>query len=106
MTTNCVEWKFIAPRAPWMGGFYERLIGVTKSCLKKALFKKRVSREELVTVLREVQTRINNRPLTYLSEEGPIEPFTPNRSLYGRTVNPYQPLVMSDPSDPEYLGHE
>ena len=31
------KWKFIAPKSPWQGGFYERLIGLTKSCLKKAL---------------------------------------------------------------------
>ncbi|XP_076066113.1 uncharacterized protein LOC143039757 [Oratosquilla oratoria] len=93
MTENSIKWKFIAPRAPWMRGFYERMISLTKSCLKRVLYKKRVTREELETILREVQTRSNNRPLTYLNEEEPVESLTPNHLLYGRTINPYPPLV-------------
>lgn len=34
-----VEWKFIPKRAPWYGGFCERLIGLTKSAIKKTLGK-------------------------------------------------------------------
>ncbi len=29
-----VRWKFITERAPWMGGFYERLVGTVKRALK------------------------------------------------------------------------
>lgn len=29
------EWKFIPPMAPWSGGFYERVVGTVKSCLRK-----------------------------------------------------------------------
>ncbi|KAK3871589.1 hypothetical protein Pcinc_023276 [Petrolisthes cinctipes] len=28
-------WKFIAPKSPWQGGFYERMVGVVKRCLRK-----------------------------------------------------------------------
>ena len=38
--TNGIVWKFIAPRAPWKGGSYERLIKTVKYCLRKVLFKK------------------------------------------------------------------
>ena len=31
---NHLVWKFIHPRSPWEGGFYERMIGVVKKCLK------------------------------------------------------------------------
>ncbi|XP_052212429.1 uncharacterized protein LOC127831486 [Dreissena polymorpha] len=30
-----ITWKFIPTRAPWYGGWWERLIGVTKSAVKK-----------------------------------------------------------------------
>ncbi|XP_076044802.1 uncharacterized protein LOC143027402 [Oratosquilla oratoria] len=105
MTGNSITCKFIGPRAPWMGGFYERMISLTKSCLKKVLYKKKVTREELEIILREVQTRLNNRPLTYLNKEGPVESLTPNHLLYGRTINPYPLVVTLDTSDPDFLGH-
>ena len=37
LANNGIRWKFIAERAPWWGGFYERLIGMTKRCLKKTI---------------------------------------------------------------------
>ena len=32
-------WKFIPGRAPWYGGWWERLIGLTKTCIKRSLEK-------------------------------------------------------------------
>ena len=32
-----VSWKFIHKRAPWCGGFWERLVGLTKQALKEVL---------------------------------------------------------------------
>ena len=29
------EWKFIPNRAPWFGGWWERLIGLMKNAIKK-----------------------------------------------------------------------
>ena len=103
MKCNSIEWNFISPRSAWMGGLYERMIGLVKSCLKKVLFRKRVNRDELETVLREIQCRINNRPLTYLDEEGPLVPLTPSHLLTGRTVNTLPPLVIETSSDPSIL---
>ena len=105
MKEHNIRWKFIAPRAPWQGGFYERMMGLVKSCLKKVLFRKRIGRDELETVLREIQCRINNRPLTYLDEEGPIMPLTPSHLLTGRIINTLPSLVIEDSSDPDYRGH-
>jgi hypothetical protein len=34
-----IKWRFITERAPWMGGFYERLVGLTKRSLRKAIGK-------------------------------------------------------------------
>ena len=58
MKEHNIRWKFIAPRAPWQGGFYERMMGLVKSCLKKVLFRKRIGRDELETVLREIQSTV------------------------------------------------
>ena len=42
-----VQWKFIPKRAPWFGGFYERLVGITKSALKKSQGRSLVTLDEL-----------------------------------------------------------
>ena len=87
-----IAWRFITPRAPWVGGFYERMIGVLKGTMAKALYKKRVTFEELRTLLCEFTCLINNRPLTFVSEERDCEPLTPAKLLYGRNLCLAPPL--------------
>ena len=103
---NRIVWKFIAPRAPWQGGFYERLIQTVKNCLRKVLLKKRINLDQLKTVLVEIQSRINNRPLSYIDDSRDIlEPLTPSHLLYGRRINTFPHVITSDPSDPSYEDH-
>ena len=64
-----IQWKFITPRAPWMGGFYERLVGSVKRTLKKVLGRTLVSLTQLQTLLKEIQAILNTRPLTYVGSE-------------------------------------
>ncbi|XP_055924549.1 uncharacterized protein LOC129956644 [Argiope bruennichi] len=64
-----ILWKFNPPSAPWWGGFWERLIGMLKSILRKILGKASLQFEELYTVLCDAEGIINSRPLTYLSED-------------------------------------
>mgnify|MGYP001792534837 CR=1 FL=1 len=52
-----------------MGGFYERLIGVTKRALKKSIGRISLARSQLETVLVEIEAIINTRPLLYVSED-------------------------------------
>ena len=44
------KWTFIPKRSPWYGGFWERLIGVTKNCLKKTLGQTNVTLDTFITV--------------------------------------------------------
>jgi hypothetical protein len=46
-----ISWKFIAPMAAWWGGWWERMIGTTKRCLRKVLGRFQVSEEGLNTIL-------------------------------------------------------
>ena len=64
-----IKWNFILEEAPWWGGFYEWLIGIVKSSLKKVLQKSLLTYEELYTVITEIESVMNSRPLTYLSKE-------------------------------------
>ena len=97
------EWKFIPKRAPWFGGWWERLIGITKSTIKKVLGRALVSYETLHTIVTEIEDVKNDRPLTYVtSDASDQEPLTPAHLLYGRRITslPHQedvpvPLVTT-----------
>ena len=54
LANHNITWKFITERAPWWGGFYERLVGLVKRCLKKTIGKAYLNMIELKTILTEV----------------------------------------------------
>ena len=74
------------PRAPWWGGFFERMVRCTKGCLKKTLGSARLTYEELLTVLTEIEGVLNSRPLTYVYGDDIEEPLTPSHLMIGRRL--------------------
>ena len=64
-----IKWSFILEKSPWWGGFYEGLITIVKSSLKKVVGKALLNYNEMVTVVTEIEGCLNSRPLTYLNEE-------------------------------------
>ena len=82
-----ISWKYILEKSPWWGGFYERIIGIIKNCLKKVIWKSCLRYYEVETVLVEIEHTLNSRPLTYISEENYAESITPLHLLYGRDIN-------------------
>ncbi|XP_068229550.1 uncharacterized protein [Palaemon carinicauda] len=114
-----IQWKFITPRAPWFGRFYERLIGVVKGSLSKALYHKRVTFDELHTVLCEIKSIANNRPLTYISDSCKITRLIFGRDnivrsvevsvhgkLYERSISKIAPLEIRNPVLTEELNND
>ena len=97
--TNIV-WKFLTPRSPWSGGFFERMISTVKTCLHKCLYRRRVSSSELRSLLCEIQTIVNSRPLTYLSEDIRDDYLSPSHLIYGRSVTLLPPLNSFGPDVP------
>ena len=85
LSQHGIVWKFNVPRAPWWGGFFERMVRSVKRCLKKTLGNARVTFEEFQTVLVEVEGTLNSRPLTYVYEELE-EPITPSSLCIGRRL--------------------
>lgn len=73
-----IRWKFNPPSAPWWGGFWERLIGILKGLLRKNLGRSSLTYEELQTLVCECEAVMNNRPLTYVSEEPDLRTLTPS----------------------------
>ena len=100
-----VQWQFIPKRAPWFGGFWERLIGLTKTALKKVLGRASVNLVMLQTLVVEIEAILNDRPLTYVSSDvKDQQPLTPSHLLYGRRITalPNESLDEDELIDPNF----
>ncbi|XP_061719997.1 uncharacterized protein LOC133527124 [Cydia pomonella] len=62
-----INWRFIPPAAPFMGGAWERLVRSVKEALKVTLREQAPSDEVLSTLLAEAEALVNTRPLTHVS---------------------------------------
>ena len=76
-----IEWKFNLSLSPWQGGLFERLVRSTKILLRKKLGNLKLNYEQLQTVLLEIETILNNRPLTYYYADENEQYLTPNHML-------------------------
>ena len=81
-----VEWKFIPPRSPHVGGMWERLIGMMKTLLKKSLGRSMVSLDEFSTILIEIEGRMNDRPLIYVDAES-LDIISPSSLMFGHRLD-------------------
>ena len=96
-TIQDVKWNFNVPKAPWWGGVFERLVRSVKQCLKKMLGLARLTYDELLTALVEVEMVLNSRPLTVVSAEDLEEPLTPSHLIVG-----YRLREAPDPQCPDH----
>ena len=53
---------------------------------EEILRKSNLTYDQMLTILKEVQNTLNNRPLTYVYYDDQVEPLTPNKLLYGRNI--------------------
>ena len=98
------EWKFIAPRAPWWGGMWERMVGTMKSALKKWVGNRCLTQRELETCLHEIEACLNSRPLSFVGsdlEDGAA--LTPAHFLLGRAISAKPFLSPDDMCDADHL---
>ena len=87
------EWHFNPPTASHFGGAWERLIRSVRRILRGVLRQQTITDEVLTTVLAEVESILNSRPLTeFSSDPKDKEPLTPNHLL----------LMKGGPSTPVY----
>ena len=98
-TISDIKWTFNVPKAPWWGGVFERLVRSVKRCLKKMLGLARLTYDELLTALVEVELVLNSRPLTVVSTEDLEEPLTPSHLIVGHRLRDAPDLQFSDPEE-------
>ena len=88
LQSSRIEWRFNLELSPWQGGHFERLIGCVKRCLRKVIGIARLSYDELSTVLTEIESILNSRPLTYCYSELGEEVLSPSHLIHGRRLTP------------------
>ncbi|XP_074648983.1 uncharacterized protein LOC141904304 [Tubulanus polymorphus] len=92
-----IEWRFNSAKAPWQGGFFERIVRSVKTPLKKILGRSRLKIWELYTVLTDIEAQLNSRPLTEvfsnMNDEQTLTPGMLTIGLSPQTV-PDLPAAM------------
>ena len=82
-----VKWTFLPPAAPHMAGIWERLVQITKKHLKAVVGDRLLNEFALRTLLAEIESIMNNRPITPVSDDPTdLEALTPNHFLLQRKV--------------------
>ncbi|XP_065665416.1 uncharacterized protein LOC136086850 [Hydra vulgaris] len=90
-----ILWHFNVAAAPWWGGFFERMVRSVKRVLRKILKTARLSYEEVLTILAEIEVVTNNRPLTFSYEEPEDEPLSPNHLVFGKRISSETLLIKN-----------
>ena len=91
-----IQWRHQTPLSPWMGGHFERLVRTIKTSLSAAIARKLYNQEEFTSIVKEVESIVNMRPLIYQSNDTRDQPLTPSQLLWGRDISIMPPLLQSD----------
>ena len=99
MIDKGVEWIFHPPHASHKSGIWERQIRSTRKVLAGLLRGQKLCEETLVTLMCEVESILNNRPITQVSDElNDLKVLKPSHLLLLREA-PLLPPCMSDEKD-------
>ena len=85
------KWLFNPPCSPWMPGARESMVKLTIRALKTIAKERTFTDDALYTVMTEIESTVNSRPLTNVSGNiDDYEALTPNHFLLGRRSNNIQ----------------
>ena len=96
LTQNSVKWVFNPPAGSHHGGVWERCIRTVRKVLNAICKEQTMDDEALSTLMCEVETIINGRPITKVSDDpNDFEALTPNHLLLLRTGAPFPPGLFN-----------
>lgn len=88
-----IDWQKYCDRAPWQGGFIEKMVGEFKNIAKRVIGSAKLTTMEFATICVEVEGILNSRPLTYdYSSPDEGEPLTPSKIIYGYNLTELPPM--------------
>ena len=82
-----IKWQFNLSHAPWLGGQFERMVGLVKTSLYKTIGKGCLTWTELGGVLLDVEVTLNNRPLSYIEDDPQFQILTPYSLMFTSSNN-------------------
>lgn len=86
LTNDKIEWHFIPPRTPHFGGVWEAAVRSLKHHLRRTVGETLLCYEEFETILCEIETILNSRPLTPMSADpSDLMVLTPAHFLIGQS---------------------
>ena len=92
LTQRGIKWRFNPPAGSHHGGVWERCIRTVRKVLRAIVREQSMDEESLHTLMCEVESIVNGRPITKVSDDPrDPEPLTPNHLLLlhaGPTVPP------------------
>ncbi|TWW54610.1 hypothetical protein D4764_0264710 [Takifugu flavidus] len=96
MQERGIKWIFNSPAASHQGGIWERQIRTVRRILGALLKEQTLTDDSLQTFLCEVESIINGRPITSVSDDPcDIEPLTPNHLLLMKTQPNMPPGIFN-----------
>ncbi|XP_070069275.1 uncharacterized protein [Drosophila takahashii] len=94
------ELVFIPPRAHHFGGLWEAAVKVAKHLLIRAIGCALLSKDELDTIVVEVEAILNTRPIVAVTTNpNDIQAITPANILAGRTLGALPPVSVQRVND-------
>ncbi|GFX40788.1 integrase catalytic domain-containing protein [Trichonephila clavipes] len=93
-----IEWNFIPPASPHLGGLWEANIKSMKRILLKVAKSAIMNFEELTTLVTQIEAVLNSRPLSPLSSDpNDLNPLTPGHFLMNCAISSFpEPYTASD----------
>ncbi|XP_071043395.1 uncharacterized protein [Parasteatoda tepidariorum] len=88
LSSEGIRWTFLPPRAPNFGGLWEAGVKSFKYHFKRVVGSARLTLEQFLTVITQIEGILNSRPLTPLpTDTDEFQVITPAHFLIGKPIN-------------------